>query len=166
MGIWLSYCLINSDFIKCSAHTSGKSHLLHNQNWAYWNGDASVTFSFLNIEKIHLDYTKGNKHDYFQTSRGNWSLILLLTSLGPRLQPDSSFVKNALQNNQTKQQEQKPFALFESKMESTSKSVVIGSYSELSVNMTFHLKLTSEPVFEEQKWMCYSQVSTSIHVTL
>lgn len=105
MGIWLLYCLINSDFFECSAHTSGKSYLLHNQNWAYCNGNASVTFSFLNIEKVHLDYAKGNKHDYLQTSRGNWSLssslILLLTSLGPRLQPDSSFVKNVLKNNQT-----------------------------------------------------------------
>lgn len=169
MGIWLLYCLINSDFFECSARTSGKSYLLHNQNWAYCNGNASVTFSFLNIEKIHLDYAKGNKHDYLQTSRGNWSLssslILLLTSLGPRLQPDSSFVKNVLKNNQTNKTTTAR-TLVESKRESTSKSVVIGSYPELSINITFHLKLTPEPVFEEQKWMCCRKISTSTHLTL
>lgn len=86
------------------------------------------------------------------------SLILLLTSLRPRLQPHSSFAKNVLNMPLLSAKlEKNTFSLIESKRESASKSMVIDLCPVLSVS--FHLKRNSEPVFREQKWMYRGQVS-------
>lgn len=92
------------------------------------------------------------------------SLILLLTSLRPRLQPHSSFTKNVLNGPLIPKTRKANFSLIESKRDSASKLLVINLPTELSVR--FHLKLNAEPVFVDQKWMYHSQVSKLMDLVL